>query len=191
MSDPGNGSGSPAPRPRDLRVPVEEVLPIVDARLYLGLFEERFGVPAATFRDYSFFKANAQAIWIVRRDLLIPARPKPYAVGMPFYYYRMIHPRPATPAALRWGPLATRHLADLGEDQVGPFIDYRDVPLAPAQEATFDRGYWLMRYRGRLLGVGLATTTEENRPVFRALTPKFWRLRLDQLTGDDDAGLEE
>jgi hypothetical protein len=178
--------------PRDLRVPAEEVLPIVDARLYLGLFEERFGVPAETFRDYSFFKANAQAIWVVRRDLLVPARPKPYAVGMPFYYYRMIHPRPTTPAVLRWGHLATRHLADLDADQVGLFIDYQDVPQNKEQEAAFSRGYWLMRFRGRLLGVGLATTDDAERPIFRALTPKFWRLRLDQLTGDDgDDGMEE
>lgn len=178
--------------PRDLRVPAPELLPIVDARLYLGLFEERFGVPAETFRDYAFYRANVQAIWTVRRDLLLPSRPKPYAVGMPFYYYRMIHPRPTTPAVLRWGHLATRHLAELGAEQIGPFIGYQDVPQTAEQEAAFSRGYWLMRFRGRLLGVGLATTDDADRPVFRALTPKFWRLRLDQLAGaDDGAGMEE
>lgn len=177
----------------DLRVRAEELLPIVDARLYLGLFEERFGVPAATFKDYSFFRANAQAIWVVRRDLLVPARPAPYAVGMPFYYYRLHHPRPTTPAALRWGHLATRHLADLSEEQILPFVDYQEVPMAADQEAAFSRGYWLMRYRGHLIGVGLATTDEADRPVFRALTPKYWRLRRESSSGaeDDGAGAEE
>lgn len=173
---------------RDLRVAAEEVLPIVDARLYIGLFEERFGVPPETFREYSFFRANAQAIWIVRRGLQLPARPTPYAVGMPFYYYRLHHPRPTTPAALRWGHLASRHLADLREEQVMPFVDYQDVPHDAAQEAAFSRGYWLMRYRGRLIGVGLATTDDADRPVFRALTPKFWRLRRETPAGGPDDG---
>ncbi len=78
------GPGGGVSLPRDLRVPAIEMLPIVDARIYLGLFEERFGIPADTFREYAFFRANVQAIWTVRRDLLLPSRPKPYAVGMPF-----------------------------------------------------------------------------------------------------------
>jgi len=177
----------------DFRVAVEQQLPIVDARLYLALFEERFGVPAETFEEYSFFRANAQAIWIVRRELRVPARPAPYAVGLPFYYYRLHHPRPTTPAALRWGHLATRHLTDLDEDQIGPFIGYEETPQRSDQAAAFSRGYWLMRYRGRLIGVGLATTDGEERPIFRALTPKFWRLRRDKAAGelDESAGLLE
>ena len=170
----------------DLRTSVFDVLPIVDARLYLALFEERFGIPAQLFEEYAFFRANAQAIWIVRRDLKVPTNPAPYAVGLPFYYYRMRHPRPTTPAALRWGPLATRHVVDLDEEQIGPFIDHRDVPQNAAQEADFSHGYWLVRYRHRFLGVGLATWNAEERPVFRPLTPKYWRLRLDQLIADDD-----
>jgi hypothetical protein len=177
----------------DFRVAAEEQLPIVDARLYLALFEERFGIPAELFKEYSFFRANAQAIWIVRRGLPLPARPAPYAVGMPFYYYRLRHPRPTTPAALRWGHLATRHVTELDGEQIGPFIGYQDVSHRPDQAAAFSRGYWLVRYRGQLLGVGLATTDDQGRPVFRALTPKYWRLRLDQLAAgsDDDSTTEE
>ena len=180
-------------QPLDLRVSVQDILPIVDARLYLGLFEERFGIPAETFKDYSFFRANGQAIWIVRRDLRVPPRPAPYAVGMPFYYYRMHHPRPTTPAALRFGHLATRHQTELDADQIGPFIGHQDVPQRDDQAAAFSRGYWLVSYRGRLLGVGLATTDDDDRPIFRPLTPKYWRLRLDQLKGgpDEAASMEE
>ncbi len=177
----------------DLRVAAEEILPIVDARIYIGLFEERFGVPAATFEPYSFFRANGQAIWIVRRGLRVPSRPSPYAMGMPFYYYRLHHPRPTTPAALRWGPLATQHVTELDQEQIGPFIGHQDVPQNRDQEANYSRGYWLVKFRGHLLGVGLATTNDDDRPVFRPLTPKFWRLRLDQLQGDpaDDADTQE
>lgn len=177
----------------DFRVAVEDLVQVVDARLYLALFEERFGISAELFKEYSFFRANAQAIWIVRRGLPVPPRPAPYAVGMPFYYYRLRHPRPTTPTALRWGHLATRHVTELDSEQIAPFIGYQDVPQRSDQEAAFSRGYWLVRYRGQLLGVGLATTDEADRPVFRALTPKYWRLRLDQLTAasDEDSPIEE
>ncbi len=177
----------------DLRVGVADLLPIVDARLYLGLFEERFGIPAATFAEYSFFKANAQAIWIVRRDLRLPARPVPYAVGMPFYYYRMIHPRPTTPdgAALGTPRHPPRHRARRRAD--------RPLRRLPGSAAAGGPGSGL---QPRLLadalprpapGVGLATTDDADRPIFRAMTPKFWRLRLDQLIGgpDDTAEMEE
>ena len=176
----------------DFRVAAEEQVQVVDARLYLELFEERFGVPAELFKDYSFFRANGQAIWIVRRGLPVPPRPAPYALGMPFYYYRLRHPRPTTPAALRWGHLATRHVTELDGEQIAPFIGYQDVPQRTDQEAAFSRGYWLVRYRGRLLGVGLATTDDQDRPVFRALTPKFWRLRLDPpQASEDESALED
>jgi hypothetical protein len=111
---------------------------------------------------------------------------------MPFYYYRLNHPRPTTPAALRWGHLATRHVTDLDAEQIGPFIGYQDVPQRADQEAAFSRGYWLVRFRGQLLGVGLATTDAADRPVFRALTPKYWRLRLDPPNvSDDDTAIED
>jgi hypothetical protein len=175
----------------DFRVAAEDQVQVVDARLYLALFEERFGVPAELFKDYSFFRANAQAIWIVRRGLPVPPRPAPYALGMPFYYYRLRHPRPTTPAALRWGHLATRHVTELDGEQIGPFIGYQDAPQRPDQAAAFSRGYWLVRYRGRLLGVGLSTTDDEDRPVFRALTPKYWRLRLDPVQASHDESVSE
>jgi hypothetical protein len=89
--------------------------------------------------------------------------------------------------------LATRHVTELSGEQIRPFIGYQDVPQRADQAAAFSRGYWLVRYRGQLLGVGLATTDEADRPVFRALTPKYWRLRLDRLGAgsDDDSTLEE
>lgn len=156
----------------------EEVLEVVDGAPFADLLEERFAIPAAALDPFLVFRAGARLLAIAPRALRLPERPRPAAVGLPFFYHRMRHPRPATATAARFGGLARRNVVDLSDAQLAAFVGRREVALDTAQQvALTGTGYVLGRYRGVVLGVGLYRVAEAGAWICGSL-PKLWGAEL-------------
>jgi hypothetical protein len=161
----------------------------VDLAPYVAMLRETFGIPAALFEPYFGYKPNREAVWIVRRDLRLPLRPDPFAAGMPFFYHRLRFPRPTTPTAIRWGHLALRNVYDVDDAELGLLIDYQDVFTDRLLRSQVP-AYQLLRHRGHVLGVAIATHDDDDRVLLKTFTPKVWRLRLQHLVADDETESE-
>lgn len=156
----------------------ENAVDPVDAGHYYGILESRFGIPRSTFDPYLCFRANSQALWILGRDLELPERPDPYAMGMPFFYVRMRWPRPTTHAACRFGHLATRNTVDLDPGDLGLLLAGTEFAVAPDVAAGVDgNGYVFVRCYGRVMGSGYFRP-EGSAGWLKGLCPKRWAVRL-------------
>jgi NOL1/NOP2/fmu family ribosome biogenesis protein len=94
---------------------------------------DRFGIPAETFDDHTFWEKGAGKIWIFAGDA-----PSPIAIeglGMTFLRTRQEHWKPTTDAVQRFGRLATENVFELTEEQAERFVDGQD------QEIPYD-GDW-------------------------------------------------
>lgn len=157
--------------------PVDEVIEEVDAEAYFALLEERFGIPRESFSDYRVFRPNAKCLAIVDRRLEVPAGSEPLAVGMPFLYVNRRHPRLTTAATVRFGAGATCNTVDLKPREVEDFIDRRELPLRPEEEAKCTGpGYVIGRHRGMILGLGHAQDGEGSLIVL-GMVPRSWNAR--------------
>ncbi len=163
----------------DLRS-VAEVVDVVDPEPWLAILAERFGIPRRIFADHLVFRARASGLSIARRDLELPRRPEPAAVGIPFFYFGMRHPRPTSAAAIRFGAHAERNVVDLDERRVTDFVFGREIPLRDEDAARVDgAGYVLGRYRGNVIGLGHCREDEEGGLVLKGMVPKSWASQLD------------
>ncbi|WP_257299062.1 hypothetical protein [Haloarchaeobius sp. FL176] len=96
-------------------------------------WENRFGIPAETFDDHTFWEKGAGKIWIFAGDA-----PSPIAIeglGMTFLRTRQEHWKPTTDAVQRFGRLATKNVFELTDEQAERFVDGQD------QEIPYD-GDW-------------------------------------------------
>ena len=158
---------------------VAEVVETVDPAPWLALLEERFGIPAVVFTDYLVFRAKAQTVSIVRRGLRLPLRPEPVAVGIPFFYANMRHPRPTSAAAIKFGRHAGRNVLDLDEQRLMDFVFGREIHLDSKDSSAIDgAGYVLGRYRGSVIGLGHCRE-DSGGLVLRGMMPKAWAAQID------------
>ena len=156
---------------------VTEVVEAVDPAPYLAILEQRFGIAPGIFDDYIVFRANASTLAIVRRDLSLPRAPDPVALGMPFFYPRMRHPRPTSAAVLKFGEHATRNVLDLDDPEVLDFAFGREIVLGAA--AGVDGPGWVIgRYRGSVVGMGRCWQAD-GRQMLTGMVPKAWAAQLE------------
>lgn len=156
---------------------VAETLREADAKPYLRLMVERFGMAPEAFEPYFFFKPKDDALWIINRDLRLPERPEPFVLGMPFFRLDMRYPRPSTNAVLKFGHLATRHRVELRADEVPHALYRRDLQLSEERCRDFEsNGYVLTFYRGRPFGLGYYSPTEsaDGSGLLKTHCPKIW-----------------
>ena len=158
---------------------VAEVVDAVDPGPWLEILERRFGIPPEVFAGHVLFRANRSILSIARRDLELPRRPDPVAVGIPFFYLKMRNPRPTSAAAIRFGAHADRNVVDLGEENVADFVFGRDIPLSGTEAAAIDGpGYVIARLLGSVVGLGHCRA-EGGGLVLRGMLPKAWASQLD------------
>ena len=141
---------------------------------WLNLLEERFGIPPATFDRYIFFRKNDKYISIATRDLLVPTSPATESIGFYFLKTSMKQPKLTTQAAMAFGQAATRNVVTVTRSQLEAYLNRESISLTSDQSsACTGRGYVLIRYAGRVYGVGLYVP-EEERETVRSLFPKHW-----------------
>lgn len=161
------------------RIAPSEVVEEIDPAPLLTEMEERFGIPREALADDVIFRSSSKRASIVRRDLELPARPDPWAVGIPFYSTKRWLPRLASGMARRLGHLARRNVIDLDEAQIEALVLHREVRLHPEQIRLLDgEGYVLPRYRGWVVTVA-RFRDEGDAGVIRGLIPKLWSQVMD------------
>ena len=160
--------------------PVHEVVRPVDASAYVGLLVQRFGMAPELFEPYVFYRPKPDGVWMVNRDLRVPARPEPHTLGMPFFRTDMRFPRPSTNAALKFGAAATRNVVELEDEEVAQALFRRDVALGSRALKLEGNGYVIVRCRGRALGLGYFAPHPEmpERGVLKTHCPKAWTAKL-------------
>lgn len=161
-------------------------LDLVDPGPYLDALEERFGMPRAAFAGYLVFRSSTKRLSIVRRDVVLPQRPAPQTVGMPFYKTKSKHPRLTTSAALKFGHLARRNTIDLSRDQTTELILEGRIPLPAETAASLDgTGFVLPFYSGHPLTIAFFQADEG---LLLGAIPKVWRQALRSPEGALRAG---
>ena len=158
---------------------LNKVVELVDAEPYLAVLEQRFAVPRAVFDGYLIFRANATIVSIVRHDLKLPRSPDPVALGMPFFYADMRHPRPTSAAVLKFGCLAGRNVVDLDDRRVADFVFGREIPLDDNDDAGVDGPGWVIgRHRGSPIGIGRCWQ-KDGELMLQGMVAKAWAAQLD------------
>ena len=126
----------------------------------LGWFEDRFGIPPATFEGYSLWERGAGKIWVLAEDAR--REPEPDAVdvealGMTLLRTRQEHWKPTMAGVQKFGGHATRNVLELDGERAARFLagDEQEV------EWEGDWGYLVVSHAlaGEVepLGVGLYT----------------------------------
>ncbi len=156
---------------------LEEVVEAVDAEPYLAILEERFAIPRQTFAGHLVFRPNSKHLAIADRRLLVPDGADLLAVGMPFLYVRMASPRLTTAAAIAFGGAARRNAVDLDAREVEGFVARRELTLRAEEAAKCTGPGWVLaRYRGAVVGLGRAKTSEAGL-VLEGMVPRSWAAR--------------
>ncbi len=95
----------------------------------LSWWDERFGIPKATFEAYSFWERGAGKIWAFRDDFDQPSPVEIEGLGMAVLRTRQEHWKPTTEAAQRWGNVATTNVIPLQADAAERFLAGEDQEL--------------------------------------------------------------
>jgi NOL1/NOP2/fmu family ribosome biogenesis protein len=85
---------------------------------------DRFGVPADTFDGYSLWEKGKGKVWALPRDLQGPIAVE--ALGLKILRTRQEHWKPTTDAVQRFGPLATKNVVELDDEQAATFLAGED-----------------------------------------------------------------
>lgn len=160
---------------------LDEVVDLVDAEPYLAILEQRFAISRAVFDNYLVFRANATIVSIARHDLRLPRAPYPVALGMPFFYANMRHPRPTSAAVLKFGGFAGRNVVDLDPQTVVDFVFGREIPI-DGDTSVDGPGWTIGRHRGSPIGIGRCWQQDDSL-VLQGMVPKVWAAQL----GDPEA----
>jgi hypothetical protein len=151
----------------------------VDRSKWLGVVEERFGIPASVFDAYLVVRPSSTSLNLVLREHTPPQRPAPQIIGMSFMRTRMRFPKLTTAAAMTFGPHATKNHVALSREQADQFLSRELLEISPAQaKACTGTGYVLVRVEEVVLGIGL----------FRQDGPRQDDLRHDDLRQEDAGG---
>ncbi len=154
--------------------PLAEVVETVDATPYLALLEERFAISPRVFDGTLFFRPNVKWLSMASAELRVPTRPLPHSFGMPFFYVNMRNPRLTTGAALKLGPHARRNLLDLDAAGAESYLRRHQLRVDPAAVVGGSGpGYVLVRYQGRVLGLG-TLRQGGGQATLRGIVPRAW-----------------
>lgn len=157
---------------------LDEVVEAADMEPYLDLLERRFGIPASVFDDYLAFRASAKILRIARRHLRLPRAPDPVALGMPFFYAAMRHPRPTSAAVLKFGCHATRNVLDFDDRRLADFVFGREIHLDQDAGGIDGPGYVIGRHQECIIGIG-ACRRQDGGLVLQGMVPKAWAAQID------------
>ena len=128
-------------------------------------FADRFGIPPATFDDYTFWEKGAGKIWIYAGDAPTPIEIE--AIGMTCLRTRQEHWKPTTDFVQRFGREASDCVIELDREQAQRFATGEDQDLA----WDGDWGYLIAAHdvAGELepIGIGLYVHGE-----LRSMVPK-------------------
>jgi NOL1/NOP2/fmu family ribosome biogenesis protein len=137
----------------------------------VDFWTERYGVPPATWADYTFWEKGAGKVWAFADDAPTPLAVE--ALGMVVLRTRQEHWKPTTNAAQRFGRRATRNVCHLSESAAKRFLAGEDQ----AVDWDGDWGYLLVTHdlagRREPVGVGLYLHGE-----LRSVVPKAHRREL-------------
>ncbi|MFD1562476.1 hypothetical protein ACFR99_02690 [Haloarchaeobius amylolyticus] len=164
MSDEGTNDGQQFDR-----LPATDAERTVEGRAtraeVVDYFEDRFGIPPATFDDYTFWEKGAGKIWVYAGDAPTPIEIE--AIGMTCLRTRQEHWKPTTDFVQRFGRHATDCVIDLEREQARRFATGEDQEL----DWDGDWGYLIAAHEvaGELepLGIGLYVHGE-----LRSMVPK-------------------
>ncbi len=155
---------------------LSERLDVVEPSPYLESLEERFAIPRAFFDDYLLFRSSTKRLSIVRRDVVLPERPAPQTVGMPFYKTKSKYPRLTTSAALKFGHLARRNTVELSRDETIELVLEGEIRLPPEKASALEgTGYVLPRYSGHALTIAFFRLEAAGDGLLVGAVPKAWR----------------
>jgi len=99
----------------------------VTRREVVDYWTDRFGLPAATFADVTFWEKGAGRIWALSEDLEGPIPIE--ALGLPILRTRQEFWKPTTDAARRFGTVATENVIHLDEPAARAFLAGEDQEL--------------------------------------------------------------
>jgi NOL1/NOP2/fmu family ribosome biogenesis protein/23S rRNA U2552 (ribose-2'-O)-methylase RlmE/FtsJ len=133
---------------------------------------ERFGLPADWFADYIILRWSKRGAYLVNSAHQVAPKPRPDSIGMLFMRADSKFPKLSTGAALLLGPLATRNLIDLDQDQAQRYFRRETFPVSTSQlERCTGTGYVLLRYASHHVGVGLL---RQGAQTVESMFPKGW-----------------
>lgn len=138
----------------------------------LSLLTERFGISLEQLNSYQLFQPKRDRFYLTNLANQAPVCPKPDAVGLGFLNLGMKYPKLTTAGALLLGNHVTKNFIELSSSQTNQYLTRQDV-LVSANQVTHctGRGYVVVRYQGRALGVGLYDPTNK---VVQSMFPKGW-----------------
>lgn len=120
----------------------------------VDFWRDRYGIPAATWDDYTFWERGAGKIWAFHGTVPSPARIQ--GLGMAVLRTGGEHWKPTTNAVQRFGRLATDCVIELSEPEARAFLAGHDQEL-PAWDG--DWGYLIASHElagePEPIGVGL------------------------------------
>lgn len=140
------------------RLPASEADREVEGRpsreAVVGFWTDRYGIPPATWADYTFWERGAGKLWAFRGDIPSPVRIQ--GLGMTVLRTDSEHWKPTTTAAQRFGHIATECVVNLGDEEARAFLAGRDQDL-PRWDG--DWGYLIVTHElggsPEPIGVGL------------------------------------
>jgi NOL1/NOP2/fmu family ribosome biogenesis protein len=116
---------------RFARLPATEVDRSVEGRAtreaIVRWWEDRFGIPPATFDGHTFWEKGAGKVWVLAGDDLENLRIE--ALGMRVMHTRQEHWKPTTNAAQRFGARASSGRIDLSDTQARRFVAGEDQEI--------------------------------------------------------------
>lgn len=127
----------------------------------LRYFAERFGVAAAAFDPYGVLVFGSSA-WLVSRampDLATLRGLEPQNPGVRLLRDLGTFVKPTSAGLRLLGHAATRNVADIGPDDVWPFLERKPIP--PPAGAALEPGFAVVRLRGERYTIGCGILTRD------------------------------
>ena len=139
---------------------------------WVEIVTERFGMDTAVFDDYAFVPWSKRGVYLVNRDLQLPAKPKLDSPGLFFMRAGSRYPKMTTAAAMLLGQHATQNRIELTIDQTKAYLQRQTISLSDGQTANCtSTGYVILSYRGFSIGQGLFHAKSSQ---VESLFPKAW-----------------
>ena len=180
--DAGSADGSDADPPENDSHRFDRLPATADDRVVPGRptrsevitwWEDRYGIPPATWEGYTFWERGNGKLWAFAGDIISPVDAE--GLGLRILRTRQEHWKPSTNAVQRFGPAATRNVVVLEAEEAARFASGDDQAL-PRWDG--DWGYVIAAHgiAGDVepIGVGLYLHGE-----LRSTVPKGRREELD------------
>lgn len=124
---------------------------------------QRFGIPMDTFEKL-VVKEDQETVFVGTNEVMRFDSVRPMRRGIRLARIYPYSLKPTTFAMQILGGLATRNVVDLGDEETKLLINGGSLNT----EVDADNGFVLLRWRGRVVGVGFY-----KRPVLKSQIPRF------------------